>query len=144
MSSVPLFAQGSGDGWDSGQGYENFQGFDSSSYGGSNQYMSCPSTGNPYSSSSSAYPPGVVPPQSGYSTPQQSGGAGTGQPNLPYLAGQDQTIGGVNKIGGGNRTDPTLDPALTQELSQYLSSQVGQGVQPFDLSAILPSTGQAT
>lgn len=51
---------------------------------------------------------------------------------------------GMTNIGKGNYAQNPLDPELTSALFSYLQGQVGQGVAPFDLSALLPSSGQAT
>jgi len=74
-------------------------------------------------------PPGIVPPQGGQFNPPPppKGGIGTG-----------------NKLQGGGMGERTLDPQLTNAFAQWLQSQLGTGMTPFDLSAILPSTGQAT
>jgi hypothetical protein len=37
-----------------------------------------------------------------------------------------------------------MDPTLTQQFYNMLSGQVGQGLPSFDLSTLLPSSGQAT
>src|SRR5258705_169685 len=50
-------------------------------------------------------------------------------------------IGGKHDLGGGARTEPTLDPAFTTQLYQWLQSMMGKGASPFDLSASLPSGG---
>lgn len=78
-------------------------------------------------------PPGIVPPSGGnpplgpFSNPADTGKAGVGA-----------------RLPGGAYTGRTLDPQLTEQLAQWLMSQLGKGATPFDLSAILPSTGQAT
>lgn len=78
-------------------------------------------------------PPGIVPPSGGnpplgpYSNPADTGKAGVGA-----------------RLPGGAYTGRTLDPQFTEQLAQWLMSQLGKGATPFDLSAILPSTGQAT
>jgi len=133
-----------------GGGYQpvfNFQGFGG---GGSNQYGSFPvmTGGSGSYGVGSNYPPGIVPPQGSYSS-----GSVVGYPSIgpnpqsqygPYIPGTLENVGEEQKVGGGMREGPTLDPALTQSLAGYLQSQVGQGITPFDLSAILPSSGQAT
>src|SRR6266571_4454358 len=79
--------------------------------------------------------PGVVPPNAG------GGGNGSGSPLT--LTGP-QGASGMTGIGKGLYAQNPLDPALTSQLFQYLQSQVGQGVSPFNLSTLLPSSGQAT
>ena len=128
--------------------------FNFSPTGGQNQYMNFPSMGGPgfsqpYGTSSGSNlnpllfgnptdqqtmtPPGIVPPAGGnpplgpYSNPADTGKAGVGA-----------------RLPGGAYTGRTLDPQLTEQLAQWLMSQLGRGATPFDLSAILPSTGQAT
>src|SRR6267378_1106550 len=113
--------------------------FDMGSLGGSsstsNQYMdfpamtSMPSTGGPLDMGSS---PGVVP---------SAGGASPGGSNFTL---SNPLIGGKHDLGGGARTEPTLDPAFTNQLYQWMQSMMGKGASPFDLSAIMPSTGKAT
>ena len=71
-------------------------------------------------------------------------GRSPSQQTLPYLPGTTQNIGEVQKVGGGQRSAPTLDPAITQAMADYLQGQIGQGVAPFDLSTTMPSTGQGT
>lgn len=51
---------------------------------------------------------------------------------------------GMTGIGKGMFAQNPLDPALTSQLFQWLQSQIGKGVPGFDLSTILPSSGQAT
>jgi hypothetical protein len=52
-------------------------------------------------------------------------------------------IGGWTRIPGAY-TGPTLAQGLTSEFAAYLQSMLGKGATPFNLSAILPSTGQTT
>jgi hypothetical protein len=47
-------------------------------------------------------------------------------------------------LGGGNISIPTFDPQFTQQFYQWMAGQMGQGATPFNLSAIMPSSGQAT
>jgi len=139
MYSIPNFAGsgGSGGASDIKSGGQ----FDFGSLGGmsstSNQYMNFPSMTMPSVrgplDASTATPPGVVPPSGGGAP---SGGSG-------FDLG-DPLIGGKHKLGGGATTEPTLDPAFTSQLYQWLQSQMGKGATPFDLSAILPSTGDVT
>lgn len=96
---------------------------------GSNQYGSYPNT------------PGVVPtqgslPGSNYNTPGPGGYA-----SYPF---NDYQPGNVNVLSEGYRTMPTMDPFLTEQYMNMLSGQVGQGVPAFNLSSMLPSSGQAT
>lgn len=71
--------------------------------------------------------PGVVPQQ------------GQGAPSNP---GTSNYYGpGINSIGHGFYSQQPLDPTLTGYLAQYLQSQVGAGVSPFNLSAQLPTGG---
>jgi len=115
--------------------------------GGQNQYMNYPSMSYqgfpqmPGSASPMAtsynYPPGIVPPSQGF------------DPSVPgyptsNTSGTAGAVGTSTKLPGGAYGGPTTDPLFTQAWAQYLASQMGQGVTPFDLSAILPSTGQAT
>jgi hypothetical protein len=79
-------------------------------------------------------PPGIVPPAPGTAPPQTD--------QNPYSTGN--VVGGKHNLGGGNTAVPTFDPQFTQQFYQWLQSQLGKGATPFDLSAILPSTGQAT
>jgi len=139
MYSIPNFA-GSGGSNEMMPGGQ----FDFGSLGGmsstSNQYMNfpsmtMPSTGGPLDAP--ATPPGVVPPS----------GPGVGNPpgyKNPGFSLNDPLIGGKHKLGGGATTEPTLDPNFTSQLYQWMQSQMGKGATPFDLSALLPSTGQAT
>ncbi len=145
MYTIPDFTSGMGN---PGGGQQMF-----GSMGGSssteNQYMNFPSMGgggldggthnnmmpatqffgpqtNPTAQST---PPGMVPPQ--------------GNPFGPVLPGKGG-VGSVGKLPGGSYSGRTLDPTLTNTFDQWLMSQMGTGLAPFDLSAILPSTGQAT
>lgn len=94
---------------------------------GSNQYGSYPNT------------PGIVPPAQGLSgsSPQSYGDYG---PNSgAYYAG-----GGNVPFTNSQHIVPTMDPTLTNQFFNMLSGQMGQGVNPFNLSSQLPSSGQAT
>jgi hypothetical protein len=95
---------------------------------GSNQYMNYPSMNNSYypMQNSMAPTPGIVSPTTSSSFTNQ-----------PYMSAQQETP-------SGQYTSPTVDPFLTSSLGQYFQSMLGKGATPFDLSAILPSTGQAT
>jgi hypothetical protein len=109
-----------------------------------NQWMSfpsmsggMPSTGGPLDMTApQATPPGIVPPAGG-SLPDPTGGH-------QGFTLNDPLIGGKHKLGGGATTEPTLDPGFTSQLYAWLQSQMGKGATPFDLSAILPSTGDVT
>jgi hypothetical protein len=112
--------------------------FVSTSAGGSNQYMNFPSMTPPGYASPLTNTPGVV--------PQPSSGGGTSTNSLTGPGGlQGPTNApGMTGIGKGLYAQNPLDPGLTSQLFQYLQSQVGQGMTPFNLSALLPSSGQAT
>ncbi len=95
---------------------------------------------------SSGTPPGVVPPSSvpvNTNLPPgiQQGTTYTGpyDPNNP-IGG----AGGVKNVGSGAETVTTLFPQFTSQFYDYLQSQMGKGATPFNLSALLPSSGQAT
>ena len=91
----------------------------------------------PASPAAAATPPGIVP----------SSGPGAGTPTgytNPGFSLNNPLIGGKHDLGGGMRTEPTLDPNFTSQLFQWLQSQMGKGATPFNLSAIMPSTGEAT
>src|SRR5258708_17824829 len=90
---------------------------------GSNQYMSYPNT------------PGTVPTQTMLPGGTSPYGSNTG---AYYATGGD--VPGTNTI----HMQPTMDPTLTQQYYNMLSGQVGQGLPGFNLSTLLPSTGQAT
>lgn len=55
-----------------------------------------------------------------------------------------QGASGMTGIGKGLFAQNPLDPALTSQLFQWLQSQIGQGVPGFNLSTLLPSSGQST
>jgi hypothetical protein len=73
--------------------------------------------------------PGIVPSQS--SPLPATGGNPGGQPNTPYAPAAN------NGYYVGN----PQDPGLTYSLFNWLQSQVGKGVTPFNLSSLLPSGG---
>jgi hypothetical protein len=117
---------------------------------GQNQYGSYPAlpgmtsytggySGAPGMTTSSAPPPGVVPP---------SGGLSSSYPGSPLMPGGPWPTAPGKSAGtglqGGAATVPSTDPYFTQLWQSILTGQAGQGVSPFDLSAILPSTGQTT
>lgn len=74
--------------------------------------------------------PGTVPKQG-----SNPGGAATF--NFPGPA----TGPGMTGIGKGMFAENPLNPALTNQFFNYLFSQIGQGVDPFNLSALLPTGG---
>ncbi len=140
MYSIPDFAGitrgGPGGGGASGVGQ-----FDMGSLGGmsstENQFMNFPSMSGGMPATSGpldmqASPPGIVPP---------AGGGALGGSDFSL---SNPLIGGKHDLGGGARTEPTLDPAFTTQLYQWLQGMIGKGATPFNLSAILPSTGEAT
>jgi hypothetical protein len=107
---------------------------------GSNQYGSYPSISLPTSNLTGTN--GVQ------STPGVSAQQGSGDYNYATGTGADPNlISGNTPITytrGNTSITSTQDPALTTALGNYLQSQVGQGVTPFNESAVLPSSGQAT
>lgn len=94
--------------------------------------MTMPSTGGPLDASS----PGIVPPTGAYNPPGPTGGAGGS-----FDVG---TAGTGARLPGQMYQGRTIDPSFTSALDQWLRSQMGKGATPFDLSAIMPSTGEAT
>jgi hypothetical protein len=111
-----------------------FPGGDNSSGGGGggNQFFpSLPTMPTPQNTPA----PGIAPNQSPTAT------ATTGQP-LQFTGPPGAS--GMTGIGKGMFAQNPLDPALTSSLFQWLQSQIGQGVPGFDLSTLLPSSGQAT
>lgn len=86
---------------------------------------------------SSQTSPGIVPPSS--ANPQTPPVTGTGSP--PYNPGN---VGGTQQQGGGITTIMPQNPQLSQQFFQLLQSMIGQGATPFNLSASLPSSEQAT
>lgn len=93
-------------------------------FGGSNQYMNFPQMQS--SNMSSSY--GAVPPSGGLNYPGYTG----------------NVAGGWAKLPGQANTVPTVDPGFTSDWFNMLGSQMGQGVQPFNLQSFLPSTGGET
>jgi hypothetical protein len=80
-------------------------------------------------------PPGVVPPQgSPYPSPGQ-------YPYNSNLTGGGGSVGTSTRLPGNYYGAPTVDPLFTQGYAGYLSSQLGTGISPYNLSAFLPSTG---
>ena len=89
-------------------------------------------------------PPGVVPPANppiNTTNPTLPKQPGTGAFNPSNPTGP---LGGVLNAGSGNATVQTLYPGFTNQFYNWLQSQMGQGATPFNLSAVLPSSGQAT
>jgi hypothetical protein len=105
--------------------------------GGSNQWMSYPTMPNP-TQASGTNTPGKVPP----SNPSTIFPASISL--RPDGSGPTGTPGSELSLGGSTRTTPTFDPQFTAMFYSWLQSQLGQGATPFNLSAILPSSGQAT
>jgi hypothetical protein len=146
MYSIPDFAGGAQSG-----GAGAIPNFDMSSLGGmsstSNQWMNfpsmtMPSTGGPldFGGSQMTSPtgmtdPGIVPPSGGPTPPFPGANANPG----------DLTSTGIGaRLPGNQYQARTIDPSFTSQLDAWLRSQMGQGATPFNLSAILPSTGEAT
>lgn len=109
---------------------------------GSNQFFPVmPSIPTPFNANpgmATMNTPGVVPPSSG-------GGSGTfpgGTQPLQFTGPPGAS--GQTGIGKGLFAQNPLDPALTSQFFQFLQSQIGKGVDPFNLSTLLPSSGQAT
>jgi osmotically-inducible protein OsmY len=72
-------------------------------------------------------PPGVVP-----------------QSNVDAYVNPLGGNGGLQKQKAGYYSQQTMFPNLTADMFQFLQNNVGQGATPFNLSAILPSSGQAS
>lgn len=106
--------------------------------GGTNQWMNYPSMGGSYSPTggypmpSSSYPPGIVPPATSGPYPSTPGPIGKGG------------VGATNKLPGNQETVPTIDPFYSGAYGDWLATQLGTGMTPFDLSSILPSSGKTT
>lgn len=108
---------------------------------GSNQYFAWNSAtaSTPGNTSATATPPGIVPP----ATPLPATGGPT--QNAPWPAtGMGGPPGMEHKLSGGNLALPTFDPAFTSQFYAWLQQMLGKGASPFNLSAVLPSTGEAT
>lgn len=157
MYQIPNFAVTTGT---SGRGFEGYPGMFGGMSSTQNQYMNFPSLTSDYlrsgvQMSSSGmdgmgggggsyyplpmdtqmqYPPGVVPPQGSPVSPSTN----------PSFTNVNPGIGAKGNLGRAGVTVPTLDPGFTQMMDEYLRSQLGQGVAPFNLSAFLPSTGGFT
>ena len=126
--------------------------------GGQNQWMNYPALNSPGnnlnpvlfggSGGSGGYPlpmtaggaqqtnniPGIVPPAPSQAPPLSS----------RTNPGDTASAGVGARLPGQAYQGRTIDPQLTEQLASYLMGQLGQGLTPFDLSALLPSTGQAT
>jgi len=129
-------------------------------FGGTNQWMNfpsmsspgfpqMPSAGGPLDVSSAGgslttTSPGIVPPSAPWTNPGGTSAPGGGFTGGRSLAGGPQGVGTTQPLKGNAYSVPTVDPGFTQALDAWLQSQLGKGATPFDLSAILPSTGQAT
>lgn len=138
MYSIPDFAGASG------SNLKSSGEFDFSSLGGGgsnmgqNQHMNFPTmaaTGGPLdmpTSGGNAGAPGTVPGTPPYTPPGSTGVF-------------DPAAAGVGaRLPGQMYQGRTIDPSFTSALDQWLRSQMGKGATPFDLSAILPSTGDVT
>ena len=99
---------------------------------GSNQFVQNNPATMPMPGNTSMSAPGIVPPSSSPVPPGFT-------PNTVVPSKQ-----GSFGLPGGQQTIPTFDPYFTSQFYSWLTSQLGKGATPFDLSAILPSTGQAT
>lgn len=119
--------------------------------GGTNQWMDFPSMSSPgfpqlpgmTNPSSMTTPPGVVPqdPHQGTQYPVSSG------PFPDYGTGGNtglRGVGSTDKLPGNQQTVPTVDPMFTKAFDSWLRTQIGKGATPFNLSAVMPSTGKAT
>lgn len=87
----------------------------------------------------------VVPGNSSISTGVPGGSVGAA-PTVPYQAwkpnsGDQVPTGSEQNLGGKNYTVPTLDPQMTQQMMQYLMSQIGQGLPAYGGSTALPGGG---
>lgn len=131
------------------------QGFNLFTPTGSNQYSSnayalpgMSSSASPDGSTSpvpagaaSSSAPGIVPPTQAPIVNPPTQIAGTGPVPPTTSAGP---LGGIIEQKGQGKTVTTLNPNLTQNFFNFLASQMGKGATPFDLSALLPSSGKAT
>lgn len=96
--------------------------------------------GNPLPGSA---PPGVVPMPANPATDATSY-KGAAAPWAMAGGGPAGQSGGVYELPNGATASSTLYPGYTNEYYNWLAQQVGSGVQPFNLSTLLPSTGTAT
>jgi hypothetical protein len=96
-----------------------------------------PSGGTPLGTppgAGSATPPGIVPPAVSTSP----------IPGTNQNPGDTTTAGIGARLPGNVYQSRTQDPAFTSQFDAWLKSMMGTGATPFDLSAILPSTGATT
>jgi hypothetical protein len=102
--------------------------------------------GGPSTSGALPNDPGVVPPASvGVPTATLPGTQqGLAGPNVYTPGDPAGPYGGVKNVGSGAATVNPLFPQFTEQFYNYLSSQLGKGATPFNLSALLPSSGKAT
>lgn len=124
-------------------------GFSTQGQGGNQffpQLPTLPSNNQPGSSGVFPMNPSFSPP-SGFNPP----GIVPQSPASPFMpdpsssfAGKNITGPGMTGIGKGIFAVNPIDPQLTNNLFGWLNSQVGKGVPAFDLSTLLPSSGQAT
>jgi hypothetical protein len=152
MYTIPNFAGTSG----GGASNTMLPSFDSGfaglpTMGGQNQWGSFPSMGGgpmmgqpgaqAYSASPgmATAPSGAVPPSPGLPLPFQNSPL---MPSGPWPTAPAKSAG--TGLQGGAATVPSTDPYFTQLWQSMLTGQLGQGVSPFNLSTILPTSGQAT
>jgi len=107
---------------------------------GSNQYMNYPIMTADSMSSGSA--PGTVPTPP--SLPTTSGPSNTTNVYGTGNTGAEYAYGGDVPYTNSQHIVPTEDPTLTQQFYNMLAGQAGQGLPTFNLSTLLPSSGQAT
>lgn len=90
--------------------------------------------------------PGTALPSSGSTTglPTTSGQTAATSAYGTGNTGAEYAYGGDVPDTNSQHLVPTNDPSYTQQFYNMLAGQVGQGVSPFDLSAVLPSSGQTT
>lgn len=155
-----------------GQGQNQFGSFPTMTMPGSNNPSSSPANfaggTNPFSSTATAVPFPGNPDIGNFgggsggfdlsafgtssSVPTSGTTPGTAPNQNPSMAASTQPLqftgpngaSGMTGIGKGLFAQNPLDPALTSQFFQWLQSQIGQGVPGFNLSTILPSTGEAT
>lgn len=65
------------------------------------------------------------------------------QSGSPVGGGGAPQYSSLRDLGNGFKIQSPIDPALTKGLENFLQSFLGKGATPFDLSALLPSSGQA-
>lgn len=110
---------------------------------GQNQYGTFPSVGMPTAGlTMNNQTPGIPTSVGAPGAPGASSAPGGSASNpTGGLLGRSGTAPSINSQNYGVKP---LDPQLTQNLFNFLNSQVGNGVPSFDWSSILPSSGQAT